>query len=506
MLTSPLSVNTSAAGNRRADMLFMIALAALFAGIMAVKIDLWRHDVLISDWVFMKNILWNTDLAGSLLYSEARFQQNGYPSYLNEHFSPMLIPLAFLYKATPFGDVLLLVLQGVCPCLVAVGLRAIGLRLFDDRRLAALMGIAFAFNPAILQPAIDSVYGFHSDSLSPPLIALAAWALLAKRPRTYFAALIAALLVKENVPAYGLIAGALLALSRQYRRQGIATAALSAGVFLLASRGVPLLTGLDNRNVGYAEKFATDLVALRPTFDYTRQELFYAIRYGGAFLPALACWPFLAMVVPDLLVFGQIAHANLSSWHMMPVLAILGVLAVVGSRRFVDGRWAGARLVATDPEWRRRAIGLYWAVIAGAAVVIAPVDLWVKHSRFRDMASVVDREALAAAASLIPASAGVATTTDIESYFAHRRVIFTTLTPRGLDYAVTNSGAIAAPRCSALPEVCAGDRELISTLAERTKSGGVVEIFASGGVRAYRLRSGGATDAPPVNAGNAANR
>lgn len=488
MLTSQSSVNTTGARDRSADLLFAIALLGLFAGIMLVKVDLWRHNVLISDWVFMKNILWNTNLSGDILYSEMRFRQFGYPSYLNEHFSPILIPLAFLYKAAGrWGDLMLLALQGACPCLVAIALRGIAVQLFHDRRLAALMGVAFAFNPAILQPAIDSVYGFHSDSLSPPLIALAGWAFVAQRRVTYFAALIAALLVKENVPAYGIIAGGLLALSRQNRWLGLATALVSAAVFLIGARGLPLLTGFSNRNVGYAGQFVADVFALRPSFDYSRQELFYALRYGGAFLPALALWPFLAMVIPDLLVFGQVAHANLSSWHIMPVLATLAVLAAIGSHRFVEGTWPVASVLIRESGARRRVVNLYWAAVAVAAVAVAPVDLWIKHQRLLSAGSSIDQEALEHARVAIPREAGVATTTDLEAYFAHRRIVFTGLRAGGLEYVVVNAGAVSAQRCAALPEACASDQELIGDVERLAASGEATQIFSRGEVRAYRL-------------------
>lgn len=488
MLRLGPSVNTAVPSSRRADVVFAAALAVLFIGIMLVKLDLWRHNVLISDWVFMKNILWNTNLSGDILYSETRFQEYGYPSYLNEHFSPLLVPIAFLYKATPFGDVFLLGLQAMCPCLVAVALRGIGLRLFHDRWLAVLMAIAFAFNPVILQPVVDLVYGFHSDSLSPPLIALAAWALLAEHRCIYYLAVVAALLVKENVPAYGLISGALLAVGPRHRTLGLTTVALSATAFWLGSQGIPAVTGLTNRNVGYASAFLHDLISLKPTFDYTRQEALYALRYGGAFLPAFALWPFLAMVVPDLLVFGQIAHANLSSWHMLPVLTILGVLAVIGSRRFVDGTWSPARWLIDDAGRRSRAIRIYWTVVGAAAIAVAPVDLWIKDRHFRPMGSAIDREALVTAQTLVPIAAGVATTTDLEASFAHRRMIFTALSAQSIEYVVVNAAAVTETRCRSIPEACRGDLALIRTVEQRAKSGRAVEILSSAGIRAFRLQ------------------
>ncbi len=458
--------------------MFFALLLVGYAAIMLVKLDLWRHNVLISDWVFMKNILWNTSFSdGLVLFSEARLRQYGYPSYLNEHFSPLLIPLALLYKALPSGDFLLLFLHGACPALVSLSLRGIGLQLFGDRRLAALMALGFAFNPAILQPTIDSVYGFHSDSLSPPLLALAAWAFIDERWKTYWVAVVSALLVKENIPAYGVIFGALLVYSPRYRRLGIATALMSAAVFLFGSRGLPLITGLTNRNVGYAETFLADLLALRPTFDYTLQEAFYALRNGLAFLPALMLWPFLALTGPDFLVIGQVGHANLSSWHVMPALAIFGILAVIGSRCLTQRR----------PLWQGR-LRAYWWTVAVVAIIAGGTDLFVKHGRFMAMGSVVDDAAVKAAQAAVPANAGIATTTDIEQFFAHRRVVFTTLGYPGIEYVAVNMGAISSVRSANLSPAAQSDRELTVKIEELAQRGEAELLSNRQGLRVFKLR------------------
>jgi uncharacterized membrane protein len=473
----PRPASRPAPPDRGADVIFVCVLTLGYAAIMYVKLDLWRHNVLISDWTFMQNILWNTDLRiGQVLYSEIRFRDFGYPSYLNEHFSPLLIPIATLYRAVPFGDLMLLLLHGACPALVALSLRGIGLALFADRKLAALMAIAFAFNPAVLQPTVDSVYGFHSDSLSPPLLALAAWAFVTGRWRTYWVAVLAALLVKENIPAYGAIFGGVLLFSPRYRKTGLATLALSVTIFLIGSRGLPMMTGFTNRNVGYAEQFVRDLVSLHPAFDYSREEFLYALRYGGAFLPVLAMWPFLALPMPDLLVIGQIQHAHLTSWHVLPTLATLGVLATIGSHQIVRRNWLSARTVR-----------FYWITVAAAALLLAPVDLFIKHRRLVQMGSNVDQSAIAEAVALIPADAHVATTTDLEQYLSHRRVIFTTLHQPDIDYVVLNAGALSENRAEAIRNVYEGDLALTRTMDEKLRQHTASLMFDARGIRVLRL-------------------
>src|SRR6185312_8678978 len=99
-----------------------------------------------------------------------------------------------------------------------------------------------------------------------------------------------ALATKENVPAYGVIMGACLFFFTARKRQALWTIAISIAVFLIASKGVPAVTGVQNRNVGVAWKFIDDLLHLRATSDYTWQQVAIGLGYSIVFLPALYVW------------------------------------------------------------------------------------------------------------------------------------------------------------------------------------------------------------------------
>ena len=469
-------------GVPRSTLLFALALIALYAAILAVKFGLWRNNVLYSDWTFFNNILWNTDFRELWLYSHLAEQQYGFASYLNEHFSPILLALAPLYQIAPWPEHLLLALHGAAPVLAAIGIRATAVRLLGGRALAAVIGLAFAFNPAILQPAINSIYGFHTDCFLPPIAALAGWALAARRQGLYFFALLLALTVKENVPAYGVILGLCLIAFTARRAQGLWTVAISSAAFLLASKGVPWITGLESRNIGFVWKFLDDVLHLRATLDYTPSELIHAARYGLAFLPALFVLPFLAMLGPDILLIGQVSHATTSSWHIMLPVTVLGIASVYGTARFQALASSGALAGVDRLIPRARLIRLYWGAAMAAALIAGPADLWIKYGRWSAHGVQVDRVAVAAALELVPPAAGVVATNDIAQFFAHRKYLRSSLRKGEavFGYLATNRHAVTLLRHHA------NDKCLIAMAEQLARRDGAL-LLDRGGILLVRL-------------------
>jgi Predicted membrane protein (DUF2079) len=402
-------------------MLFGAALVLLFAGIMAVKFALWHANALMSDWPYYNNIFWNTNFRDLWLYNNDRHIQFGYPSYLNEHFAPLLLVLAALYQWVPYPGALLLLIQGASPVLAAIFIYATALRLLGERRLAAAIALSFALNPGILWPTISLVHGFEPDSMLPPLAAAVGWALATNRIGVYCVALALALGIKENVPAYGVILGACMFVFTKRRRLGMITFLVSLAMFVVASKGVATITGVQNRNIGVAWHFIDSLLHMRATFDYTRVEILIGLAYSTAFLPALFMAPFLVVIVPDLLLIGQVAHANLVTWHVMLPVTVLGVASVYGTARILRTRFWPAALdkrVARLPLMRR-----YWTTVLAVSLIAGPLTIGAAYHRYIALRTAVDRTAVAQARALIPADAGLATTSDLEQYFAHRRIV-----------------------------------------------------------------------------------
>lgn len=477
----PLTTNTLP----RSTLLFALALLALYALIMAAKLSLWRANVLMNDWAFYNNSFWNTDFHSYWLFSHDRYVVFGYPSYLNEHFGPLLLVLGALYHVVPQPELMLLALHGASPVLAAIFIYATALHVLGGRRLAATIALSYALNPGILWPTISIVYGFQPDSLLPPLAACAAWALATNRVGVFFVALLLALGIKENVPAYGAILGACLVLFTKRRKQGVVTIVISLAVFLIASKGVPWITGVENRNVGRVWQFVSDVLHLHPHFDYTLAQIAVGLGYSVAFLPALFVWPFLAMLGPDLLLIGQVSYANTVTWHVMLPVTALAAASVFGTARILVAKHWPAALDArvARPLLMRR----YWTAVLAVSLIAGPATIGVAYSRYIALRSPVDRAAVAQAIKLIPPDAGVATTSDIEQYFVRRRVVSSR--PDVLAMAAGDFTVIAVNRRSLTPGrrdgplagVYRQDQCLIETAKRAARDGGK-QVMDTGGI------------------------
>jgi Predicted membrane protein (DUF2079) len=292
------------------------------------------------------------------------------------------------------------------------------LRLLDDRWLATVIALVFAFSPGILWPTVSLVYGFEPDGMLAPCAALAGYGLATRRDGLFLTGLLLGCGIKENVPAYGVIFGVCLIVFNERRKLGILSAVISLLVFVIASKLVPAITGIQNQNINVVWHFLDNLIHLRPTFDYTLQEIGFAAVYCSFFIPALMVLPFLAILGPDIVAIGQVSWATTGSWHVMLPVAVLGVASVFGTARFLATAKDGAARAS-----RQRLIGLYWRLALAGSLLAGPATLWLAYNRYIVHAVAIDQSALAEAVKLIPPQAGLATTSDLDQFFAHRVVV-----------------------------------------------------------------------------------
>ncbi|MFN3659427.1 MAG: DUF2079 domain-containing protein [Pseudolabrys sp.] len=472
----------------RDTLLFALALVVLYIVLMAAKLALWRANVLMNDWAFYNNSFWNTNFRDLWLSSHDRLVQFGYVSYLNEHFGPLLLVVAALYQVVPQPEIMLLAVHGASPILAAIFIRATAIEVLGDRRLAAIIALAYALSPGMLWPTMSMVYGFQPDGWLPPLAAMLGWALATRRTAVYFVALGLMLGIKENVPAYGAILGACLMLFTDRKRQGVATIVVSLAVFAVASIGVPAITGVENRNVGRVWTFIDNVIHLRPSFDYTLAELLVFVGYSLAFLPALYVWPFLAMLGPDALLIGQVSYAKTVTWHVMLPVTVLGVASVYGSARILTTRYWPA---AFDARFTRaRLLRGYWTAVLAVSLIAGPATIWVAYDRYIALASPVDRAAIARAQALVPPEAGVVVTSDVEQYFVRRRVVTSRpeivgVRPDAFTYAVVNRRSLTPGRREGpLAGVARQDACLIATAEQMARAGGA--LMDEGGILVVR--------------------
>jgi hypothetical protein len=488
--TSPAPLIPDARANTRASLFFALGLIALYIGVMAAKFALWRANVLMNDWAFYNNSFWNTDFHHYWLFSHDRIVLFGYPSYLNEHFGPLLLVIAELYHWVPYPEAMLLLLHGASPVLAAIFIYATAVHLIGERPLAATIAMTYALSPGILWPTISLVYGFEPDGMLAPLAAAVGWALATRRTGVYFAALVLALAIKENVPAYGLILGLCLFLFTDLRRQALVTMAISLVVFLIASKGVPAFTGVENRNVDRVWTFIDNVVHLRPTFDYTLAQIVIGLGYSVVFLPALYVWPYLAMLGPDLLLIGQVSYANTVTWHVMLPVTVLGSAAVFGTTRILKTDIWPAALDRRMP--RLKQVRLYWAAMLIVSLIAGPATIWLAYSRYIVLRSPVDQAAAARAVALVPAGAGVIVTSDLEQYFVRHRVISSR--PDVVAQAAGDFSFFAVNRLSLTPNRVNGPLAAIArqdacliTAAEHLAGQGGTMMMNAGGILVVRF-------------------
>jgi hypothetical protein len=488
--TPPAPLIIDARAGARATLVLALGLVVLYIGVMAAKFALWRANVLMNDWAFYNNSFWNTDFQHYWLFSHDRIVLYGYPSYLNEHFGPLLLVIAALYHWVPYPEAMLLFLHGASPVLAAIFIYATAVHLIGDRPLGATIAMTYALSPGILWPTISLVYGFEPDGMLAPLAAAVGWALATRRTGVYFTALVLALAIKENVPAYGLILGACLFLFTDLRRQALFTVAISLVVFLIASKGVPAITGVENRNVGRVWTFIDSVVHLRPTFDYTLAQIAIGLGYSVVFLPALYVWPHLAMLGPDLLLIGQVPYANTVTWHVMLPVTVLGSAAVFGTARILKTDAWPAVLDRRMP--RLKQVRLYWTAMLIVSLIAGPATIWLAYSRYISLRSPVDQAAAAQAVALVPADAGVIVTSDLEQYFVRHRIISSR--PDVVERATGDFSFLAVNRFSLTPGRINGPLALVAqqdacfiAAAEHSAGQGGVTVMDAGGIFVVRF-------------------
>jgi uncharacterized membrane protein len=302
------------------------------------------------------------------------FVKTGYHG--SAHFDPILVLLAPLYRLYPRAELLL----GLQAAWLGAGVWPVYLLARAHRRgraAAVALAAMYALHPALHGA---TMYEFHSLTLVAPLTLWLLWSLETGRTRTYFALLVAALLVREDVAFLMAFVG-LYALLARRPALGLATIAASVAYFLIVKRWFMtspeiFMTGQD------AYSYAFNYEDLIPHHDGARGMLrTLATRPGlvlrtvlteakvlyllGLFLP-LAFLPLLARPGRVMLVWGLLfsllatrpALFSLHFHYPCLILPVAFALAPAGLRRVEQARWPAA-------------LGLDGARVGRAALVFA---------------------------------------------------------------------------------------------------------------------------------------
>ncbi|MGA5304671.1 DUF2079 domain-containing protein [Nucisporomicrobium flavum] len=277
---------------------------------------------------------------------------------LGDHFHPILVVLAPLYRLFP-SPITLLVAQAVLIAASSIPITRLAVRIVD-RRAAVSAGLAYGMSWG-LQAAVD--FDFHEVAFAVPLLAFGLTALVERRFLAAVAWTLPLIAVKEDLPATVAVIGLLVAL-RGPRRLGTTTTLIGicSGLVIVGA----ILPALNSAHVyPYAAGAALD------GQDPLHRLLLPAVKVH-TLLWLLAPTLFLALRSPLLLV--AVPTLAWRFWSTNPLywgtaFQYSAVLMPIVFVAFLDA------LTTTGPARRARAAVHATCVIAVAATMLTPSPL-----------------------------------------------------------------------------------------------------------------------------------
>jgi hypothetical protein len=360
------------------------------------------------DTGYYTQVLWNT-AHGNWFANSLK-----YPSFLADHFSPILLLLAPLFWISPTSYPLQFAK------IVALGMPIVPLYYLlrqTQPQLAPLLVLAYLVNPLLHQTALEE---FHEIMLAAPLIGLACFAARRENIKLLGASLGLLLLVREDMGAYVALFGLYwLCCYRRYRWLGAALIAAgvawTAGIALLV---LPQLRAGSDQALGGARASAQILDAVR---DPLALLLSFATGHKSwatlQLLLPLAGLPLLAR--GEQLLWGGSALfllalplsnvGGLTDWYVAPLLPLLwfGVVVALARLAFAHALLGTSLLLAST------CICFYlWSPFPGGSAFIPAEYLLTEHHRI-GQALLAD----------IPADAAVVTQSGLGAHLAARAKI-----------------------------------------------------------------------------------
>ena len=394
----------------RSERITIVGLVSFFAAAY-ILYGLFRH------WSFHSS--YDMAILDQIVWHLARFEVpassiKGLANSFGDHFRPIVALFAPAYWLAP-GPESLIVLQGV---LFAAAIPP--MFVFLRRRLpvgpSVALCAAYGFFWGIQHAAAFEV---HEVAFAPLIIAWALLALDTQRWVGFWAAMLALMLVKEDmIPVAGFFG--LVLVIRGHWRQGSLLIALSLLVFILVMRWlIPWLSGASSPYMG----LYTDLLQkpwLAPVALVTPPgKLMAVLLWLAPFAFLSLASPLLILAVPialTLLLPTGAAYWGISFHHAAPLAPILALSAGDGLARLV-------RHVRT-PLARRRFLG--WA--AGVSVLLSAIlpgnqPFWDLFS-FEHYRRHPDQHIWNEMAALIPADASVVAQAALLPQLSHRQALY----------------------------------------------------------------------------------
>jgi hypothetical protein len=406
---------------------FLVSIA-WFVPTVVIKVHLIGTGVLTADIPYYENMLYNTGYSPSrgsfdVLYTWHDILSYGSTTFLTEHFSPTFALLGPIFQLYPH-PIFLCVLQPLLLVIAGWGFHRLTRGLLTAHQAPPLFGLlpvmvqaTYLCNYSNVSATIDTIYGFHHDSLILPLLI---WGLVCVFEARWHTALVLFVLflgMKENLPiiitpllGLGLIFN--LIVPRKKAALGlILCAAFFGGCYLFEFQ-------THNRHVSIIHKF------------FDGKEVYYAWlrlykwtilrNYWLGFLAPMFALPALA----DLCL--QLAGNTIElDWHSYPLMALAMVALVFG--------------VVKASVWLRRwRLVLLAGYAALCGLVFGPMiaggvaaEMAIARAAYR-LPPLVDVAALADLTAGVPHEAKLSTTSDLLIFCADRRKL---LWPQSVAYA-----------------------------------------------------------------------
>lgn len=363
---------------------------------------------------------------------------NQYPGahILGDHFHPVLILAAFLFRL--WDDVrVLLILQAVMVASAAWPLYKVAHKI-TGRSLFAL-ALSFAYLAFIgIQAAIN--YDFHETALAVLPLSFSLYFLIFQKYRWFWLSFIVGLLFKEDMPLFYAAIGILAALKMKKWRLGITVLAVAVVYYyFVTQKFIPFFKG---DRFAYEEldpllgKTAADLLKTTLVAPWkTLTVLFFPTIKLKTVLNYLASFSFLplldplslVLVLPNLVTrfLTQLPQRWIIRFQygaiLSPLLAVGAAYGAVNLYAFLKRLGWFNKVVAEERFWRFLALFLLFAPLVQTWRVGTPLFLMLNPATYRDEPRfAVNRRLLA----MIPPRASVMAQSAFVPHLTHRAEIY----------------------------------------------------------------------------------
>lgn len=402
-------------------LMFIMGFFVLSLGI--IKYSNYEKGYLTSDIVMYMNAFSNTSVSeGSILSTRYHLESLGFSSLLQDHFAPTLTILASIYHLFP-SAYFLLSLQAIAPAVTAIILYKTALIKELGPKLSLLVAVVYLFHPSVVLATLDFPYGFHQDSLLPPLAVGAAFSMFTGNSKTFVCLVLLALGLKETVFASAMIIGPFLLATKRYNKYGLALIVLGFVSAVLSFLIIPHIMNFENRHL---TKLTNNVWAIGSLLHYiqkVKENCMYWFALSS-FWPSILFPTMILATLPEMFSSAMIGWRP-TTWHFFLPMSLLALGTIQGlqklrtnSMRFTF--WAKCFLVSTIATSFLGA----WALFSNGQ----------KQYNLRNR---VDRDALEKVLKTVPNAAVIAATSDMAIHFANHKNLIS-VDPKNADFMVIN--------------------------------------------------------------------